>query len=218
MSLKSLLQKQFKRPSGTLGRLEGWLMAVSNRELSDWTVEKINADGTERILEVGYGPGITLKKIADRLSTGVIAGIDYSEVMYRMAQKRNYEHCISKKVVLRHGVIDDFSYHMMYFDTIYGNNVHFFWSDPVKEFEKLRLLLKPGGKLLMVFQPRWAKGDWEIMQMANRCRLQFEQAGFSGVKIELKNGKPVTMICVTGYARKPVNPKETKKKRLKAYF
>lgn len=199
-----------------MGRLAGWLMAVSNKALSDWTVENVKARGTERILEVGYGPGITLKKIADNLSTGVIAGIDYSDVMYRMAQKRNYQHCMSKKVVLRCGVIDDFSYHIMYFDIIYGNNVHLFWEDPVKEFEKLRLLLKPGGKLLMVFQPRWTRGDWEVMQIANRCRLQFEQAGFSGVKIELKNGKPVTMICVTGYASSTVNAKENKKKRLQA--
>ncbi len=216
MRIRELLQKQFAKPSGRLGRVVGWLMAVSNKKLSDWTVEKLNINGADRILEVGYGPGITLEKIADRLSTGVVAGVDYSDVMYRMAQKRNYRHCISQKVILRRGIIDDFSYHAMYFDTIYANNVHFFWKDPVKEFEKLRLLLKPGGKLLIVFQPRWAKSDWEIREIANTCRLQFEHAGFSSVKMELKHGKPVTMIAVTGYATKPVNAKESKKKRLQA--
>lgn len=201
MSIKTILEKQFGKPSGTLGRFIGWLMAASNKKLSDWTIEKVNAKGPDRILEVGYGPGVTLGKIADNLSTGMIAGVDYSVVMYRMAQKRNYRHNISKKAILRCGTIDDLGYPRMYFNTIYGANVRFFWKDPVKEFSKLRRLLRADGKLLMLFQPRWAKTAKEIREIANTCRLQLEEAGFSSVEIELRRAKPVTMISVTAYTR-----------------
>jgi SAM-dependent methyltransferase len=195
------LERQFGKPSGIPGRLVGWLRAVSNKKLSDWTVEKVNAQGTDRILEVGYGPGVALEQVADKLSTGMIAGVDYSDIMYRMGQKRNYRHIVGKKAVLRCGTIDDLGYPRMYFNTIYGANVHFFWKDPVKEFSKLRRLLRAEGKLLMVFQPRWAKTAGEIREIANACRLQLEQAGFLSVEIELRRAKPVTMVSITAYTK-----------------
>ena len=213
MSIKAVVEKQFGKPSGTLGRFVGWLMAVSNKELSGWTVEKVNTKGADRILEVGYGPGVSLGKVADNLSTGMIAGVDYSDVMYRMAQKRNYRHSISRKAVLRRGTIDDLGYPRMYFNTIYGANVHFFWKDPVKEFSALRRLLKADGKLLMIFQPRWAKTAREIREIANACRLQLEEAGFSAVEIELRRARPVTMVSVTAYSRtgRKTNPVSKRK-------
>jgi SAM-dependent methyltransferase len=206
MGIRAIIGQQFGKPSGIVGRLIGWLMAVSNKELSAWTVEKINARGTDRILEVGYGPGVALSQVADQLTMGMIAGVDHSETMYRMAQKRNFRHITRKKAFLRCGTIDDLGYPRMYFDTIYGANVHFFWKHPVKEFTKLRRLLKADGKLLIIFQPRWSKTAGEIREMANTCRVQLEQAGFSSVKVELKRAKPVTMISVTAstkVGRKP---------------
>lgn len=213
MGIRAIMERQFGKPSGIAGRFVGWLMAASNKKLSEWTVEKVNARGTDRILEVGYGPGVTLEQVADKLSTGIIVGVDYSAVMYRMAQKRNYRHTASKKSVLRCGTIDDLGYPRMYFNTIYGADVHFFWKDPVKEFSKLRRSLRAEGKLLIVFQPRWAKTAGEIREIANTCRLQLEQAGFLSVEIELKRAKPVTMVSITAYARAVRKTKTVIKKK-----
>jgi len=213
MSIKVIMEKQFGKPSGFPGHFIGWLMAVSNKKLSEWTVEKINARGTDRILEVGYGPGITLEQVAEKLSTGIIAGVDYSDVMYRMAQKRNYRHITSKKAFLRCGTIDDLGYPRMYFDTIYGANIHFFWTDPVNEFSKLRRLLKTDGKLVIVFQLRRAKSAKEIREFANTCRLQLEQAGFSSVEVELRRAKQVTMISATAVTTVARNTNKAIKKK-----
>ena len=89
MGLKQKLSKQFGKPDGNLGRFVGWLMSVKNRDRANWTVEKLNFNPTDYILEIGYGSGATFKVVADQLTSGFIAGIDHSPVMLEQATKMN---------------------------------------------------------------------------------------------------------------------------------
>ena len=190
--------KQFRKPTGFWGKLAGNILAVNNKERSLWTVQKLDVKPSDSILEIGYGPGVTLKLIADRLTSGFLAGIDHSEVMLGQATKRNRKHIDNKKVKLECGTIDNLTYPENYFDLIYGSNVHFFWENPVEEFQRLSALLKYKGRLVMVFQPRWAKSEEEIKDIAAETRKQFEAGGFKQVEIEFKKLKPVTCIYISG--------------------
>ena len=69
MSLRSRIVSQFKRPSGPLGHLVGWIMQVrgSNRERTLWTVGLLNVEPEDRILELGCGPGVGVEACAARL-------------------------------------------------------------------------------------------------------------------------------------------------------
>lgn len=196
--MKPSFKKQFRKPGGFLGRLVGRILAIDNKKRSLWTVEKLNVQPTDAILEVGYGPSVTLKMVADQLTSGFVVGIDHSEVMLRQASRRNQMHISRKKVSLKCGTIDDLAYPENSFDLIYGSNVHFFWEDPVEEFKKLHALLKPEGRLVMVFQPRWAKNEEEIKNIAAKTKNQFETAGFNQVEMEFKKLKPVTCIYIGG--------------------
>jgi len=163
-----------------------------------WTYESIKLNPNDNILEIGYGPGVTFKKVANKLTTGFIAGIDHSEVMFEHATKRNKKFIISKKAALECGTVWDLKYPENYFDTIFGSNVHFFWKNPVDEFKKLYSLLNPYGKLVMVFQPRWAKDEEEVIQIAKKAKKQYEEAGFTNIEFNFKKMKPVTCICIIG--------------------
>lgn len=198
MGLKSVIYKQFGKPTGVLGRVVGWIMANNNKERSAWTIEKLKIKPTDYILEVGYGPGSTFKDVADQLSNGFIAGIDHSEVMLQQAAKKVKEHIDRKRAKLECGTVSDLKYPDNYFDIIYGSNVHFFWAKPVEEFKKLYALLKPGGRLIMVFQPRWAKGEEEVKQIAIRTREQYEEAGLKNIELEFKPMRPITCIYISG--------------------
>lgn len=199
MGFKKAMISQFGRPRGIGGVFVGWIMSKSNKPLSDWTFEKINARSNDFILEVGYGTGNTIEKIAQKIHDGLIAGIDHSELMYRVATKRNRRYCEDKKAVLQYGTIDDMIYPQRYFDAIYGNNVHFFWPKPEREFLKLRSYLKPNGKLLMVFQPRWIKSMVDLEKIANETRLQFVLAGFTKITVEFRQMKAIPAVAITGY-------------------
>ena len=78
MGLKQILNKQFGKPDGNLGRFIGWLMSIKNRDRAKWTIEMLYFKPTDYILEIGYGSGSTFKVVADQLTSGCIAGIDHS--------------------------------------------------------------------------------------------------------------------------------------------
>jgi trans-aconitate methyltransferase len=198
MTLKQAIYRQFGQPSGIPGRVAGWLMAVKNRGRSNWTVTKLNSQPTDYILEIGYGPGVTFKQLAKRLTTGFIGGIDHSKEMFGQATRRNMAYIQKEKARLECGTVTELTYPKNYFDIIFGSNVHFFWTNPVDEFQRLYDYLKPQGRLVMVFQPRWAKSETQVRDIAEKTRFQYEKAGFTNVELDFKKMFPVTCIYISG--------------------
>jgi ubiquinone/menaquinone biosynthesis C-methylase UbiE len=196
MGLKQIIIKQFGKPTGTLGRVVGWLLSFKNNDRAKWTFEKLQVQPGDTLLEIGYGAGVTLKKVADNLTSGFIAGIDHSEIMFKQASGRNKKHVENAKVKLECGTIWDLRYPENHFDIIYGSNVHFFWENPVKEFRQLVKLLKLGGRLVMVFQPRMTKT--EVKVVVNEAKTQYEEVGLTNIEIDLKKMSPVTCIYISG--------------------
>lgn len=198
MGLKNNFLKQFSKPTGNYGRFIGWIMSFKNNDRALWTIENINLKPSDLLLEIGYGPGSTFKKIACQLTTGFIAGIDHSDIMYEQATKRNRKYIMSGKAKLECGTVWDLKYPDNYFDLIFGSNVHFFWKNPIDEFKKLVSLLKPNGQLVMVFQPRWAISEEEVTQVAEKTKKLYESAGLRNIEIDFKKMKPVTCISIRG--------------------
>ena len=58
-SLREAIVRQFGRPTGIVGRLVGLVMATrtSNRERNRRTIELLQIQPDDRVLEIGYGPG-----------------------------------------------------------------------------------------------------------------------------------------------------------------
>jgi ubiquinone/menaquinone biosynthesis C-methylase UbiE len=198
MEFLKTLNKQFGKPEGNIGNLAGWAMALKNRNRNLWAIEKMNIQPDDRILEIGYGPGNTIKLISEKLRNGSITGIDHSEVMYKQASKRNSEGIKNKNVELLCGSAWDLMYPENTFDKIFASNVHFFWREPEEEFERLKTLLKIGGKFCLIFQPRWAKSEQEVKQIANNTKSQFVKTGFKINELSFKKMNPVTCVYLCG--------------------
>ena len=60
------LVSQFHRPHGFGGRVAGWVMANrgSNRERNIWAVGLLDVQAQDRVLEIGFGPGIAIQEFA----------------------------------------------------------------------------------------------------------------------------------------------------------
>src|SRR3712207_481783 len=110
MGLKQMIIKQFAKPTGNFGRFVGWLMSVKNNERVNWTFEKLNLRPSDILLEIGYGPGMTVEKVANNLTSGFIAGIDHSQIMLQQASRRNKKHIKNAKVKLEYGTVWDLNY------------------------------------------------------------------------------------------------------------
>lgn len=51
------LHRMFAHPSGFLGHLGGWIMGLSNQDIAQWTLEALDVQPGDRVLEIGFGPG-----------------------------------------------------------------------------------------------------------------------------------------------------------------
>src|SRR6266566_3736004 len=100
---------QFLRPHGFRGRAAGWVMATrgSNRERNIWAVGLLDVQARDRVLEIGFGPGIAIQEFARRATSGLVVGVDHSAVMVQQARKRNAAAASAGRVDLRPGSADE---------------------------------------------------------------------------------------------------------------
>ena len=80
---------QFGNPHGLLGRLAGHVMALNNHKRSTWVLSLLALAETDRVLEVGFGPGVALQRASARVIRGKLLGIDHSATMLAQARRRN---------------------------------------------------------------------------------------------------------------------------------
>ena len=188
--------RQFGNPQGLTGEFVGYLLAIKNQKRTDWVISLMNIKPTDEILEIGYGPGIAIEKISQRLISGSITGIDVSEVMQKQAVKRNFAEVKKGKVRLLKGSVDDLNENER-FNKIFGINVHLFWKKPVDEINKLKMYLKQNGEITLALQPRYAKSETAVIREAEKTKNYFQEAGMAITKFKFKTMNPVAAFYVS---------------------
>src|SRR5262245_6420533 len=103
MRRPEFIAQQSRRPSGLLGRLIGSIMAKETAAANDATIAALAVQPTDRILEIGFGHGRTLERVARQLTAGFAAGVDLSETMVRMAARRCRDLITDGRVILHQG-------------------------------------------------------------------------------------------------------------------
>src|SRR5215213_2178236 len=150
------VRAQFGRPTGFWGRGAGLLMAhrSSNRRRNAWAVSLLDVRPDDRVLEIGFGPGLAIRELACLATEGYVCGIDHSELMLRRAKRLNAEGLRRGVVDLRLGSVEDLPAFDQPFDKILAVNAMMFWREPVARLEELRRLLRSGGLIAVAHQPR----------------------------------------------------------------
>src|SRR6187551_3753374 len=57
---------QFGHPRGAAGNVAGWVMAhrPSNRQRNRWVASLLDVQPTDRVLEIGFGPGLAIAELS----------------------------------------------------------------------------------------------------------------------------------------------------------
>jgi SAM-dependent methyltransferase len=157
MLLDRLLDHQYRRPSGLVGHYIGRRMARQHVPENAWTVALLDPQPADRILEVGFGPGIAIEALACIVTQGRIAGVDYSRAMIAAASRRNRRAIHEGRVELRYGEASHLPFADGTFDKAYGIHTIYFWPEPAAGLKELRRVLRPGGLVVMTILPkeRW---------------------------------------------------------------
>jgi ubiquinone/menaquinone biosynthesis C-methylase UbiE len=101
--IDNLRARQLRLPTGFWGRFADHQMARVNQKLIEWTLELLEIQPDDYVLEIGFGPGFGIQGASEMASQGLVAGIELSETMLREAGKLNETAIASGWVDLRHG-------------------------------------------------------------------------------------------------------------------
>jgi ubiquinone/menaquinone biosynthesis C-methylase UbiE len=193
--------------------MAGWEMALrpSNRRRNRWAVALLDVGPTDRILEIGFGPGIAVREAARRASRGRVVGIDHSPEMVRQATRRNATAVQDGRVELHQAAVDALPSFESAFDRVLVVNSFGFWPRPGDHLIEIRALMRRGGIIAIVSQPRCPGAASEHTDRAEReIRHQLQDAGFADIRSErLELNPPVTCVLAT----RSVHPSEACRQR-----
>ena len=172
----------------------------SNRKRSRWAVSLLDVQPTDRVLEIGFGPGLAIREIARRATRGQVVGIDRSEVMCSQAARRNGTAIRAGLVSLRVASVEGLPAFDHPFDKILAVNNMGMWPEPVTRLTELGRILRLGGEIAIVSQPRCPGATAETTKAAARQIVeQLEAAGFEVDRVETLDLAP-PVACVIGTA------------------
>lgn len=199
MDLKQRSVRQFGHPRGVPGRVVGWVLAHrgSNRQRNIWAVSLLDVQPTDRVLEIGFGAGIAIAEFARRATQGRVYGIDHSAVMVRQASRRNRAAIRANRVELTQASVDRLPTFDEPLDVMLAVNTLGFWTDPVARLQDLRRLLRPGGRIALVSQPRFP--GVTTARAARELEDRLTQAGFTQPRVEILELDP-PVACVLAVA------------------
>ena len=199
------ISSQFGNPSGLLGRMIEKRMSKRTAGDAKWTVALLDIQPTSRILEIGFGGGVSTQLASREASQGFVAGIDHSTTMVQVARNRNADAIRAGRMDLNQGDAASLLYPDDSFDIVFSLHSIYFWSSPVECLRGFRRVLKPGGLLAITIQPknRWGKGQIESpgmnLSLGDQVAELLSSAGFKNVRMESRKQDGETSLeCILG--------------------
>lgn len=147
--IKRFIAHQFRKPVGFFGAIVGKLMAKGNLSAITETIKRLEISDNDTILEIGYGPGLGISEILSNNLKCTMKGIDFSDLMYKTASKRNSTFIQNKRLKLLKGDFLSFELPAGSFSKVFGVNVIYFWPDLSVAANKIKHILKPSGKAIL---------------------------------------------------------------------
>jgi SAM-dependent methyltransferase len=186
------------RPSGPLARFTGLYMGWVNAGMIDVAIDRLVPFPGERILEIGFGSGDAIARLAEIPGIGQIAGVDHSHAMVAQATDWNWAAIDAGRVELRHGAVAALPFADRCFDAAVAINSVHYWAQPTADLNDIRRVLRPGGRLLLAIR----LGRYERQAgWPNFIVQALEDAGFGRIVSERVVTKPTP--CVVVRARRP---------------
>lgn len=197
-----------RKPQGEEGKAMLERMNRSHYEVTGWALDHWTIREDDQVLDIGCGGGMTLHRMAEKLTTGHATGVDYSGVSVAESGKLNEESVKEGKVTVLEASVEKLPFEDDTFDKIITVESFYFWPDPQENLKEVRRVLKKDGTFLLVADI-YENGHLTGQQKENIARYElfnpteeefreiFTKAGFAKVKIHTRDGE--NWICVEGH-------------------
>lgn len=200
--LTHYLSRQAAHPHGLGGRLIGRLWIRETAKINDAAIALLAPATGESILEIGFGPGRTVGLLADR--SAKVIGVDVSDEMLRLATRRNATLIDAQRVALAVSDGTRLSLENDSVDAVLSVHNVYFWHDPDTTINEIARVLRPGGRVLLVFRgaehPLPGRLDRSVYRAVTTHDAigWLESAGFSEVAQRSPDGTPSEIAFVSG--------------------
>ena len=149
-----MIAAQLRQPTGKDGLETGERMNVGNKYINLYTIEALNVQANEKILEIGMGNGFFVRNILDIDDTVSYTGLDFSVDMISESTRVNEEFIENGRAQFQLGEASNIPFPDNSFDKIFTINTIYFWEDPEKVLSEFKRVLKPTGRIYISVRPK----------------------------------------------------------------
>jgi ubiquinone/menaquinone biosynthesis C-methylase UbiE len=205
MSFRSYVAGQLRQPSGFVGKLiVGRALNRLNRNANELALESLRLQAGDRVLEIGFGGGDMLERVAAIVTNGMICGVDISPEMVEVCRKRLSKTVPDDRLDLRRGSADKLPYPDNHFTKACAINTIYFWPDTTQGLSELKRVLRPGGTVCIEFTDAKSMRDMARHGFSlfepKEVEWALELAGFTHIESRSRTDWRGEFHCSSGVA------------------
>ena len=146
------IAQQARNAKGVLGRIIASLMAHETWAQNRRAIDALGVARGDHVLDIGCGPARSLATLANLAPEGRVVGADPSSLMAELAVRRNSALVRARRVEIVMASAASLPFADAAFDKALCVHVLYFWNDLDRPFAEIARVLKPGGKLALLFR------------------------------------------------------------------
>jgi arsenite methyltransferase len=123
-----------------------------NSKMNAFAVEQLELRPTDRVLEIGFGGGVTLPSLIS--GAAFVGGVDRSRDAVQWANVRYSAAVKAGRAAFREGSIEAIPFETASFEKVCTVNTVYFWPSLDAGFVEIHRVLLPGGRVVVGFLPK----------------------------------------------------------------
>jgi arsenite methyltransferase len=190
MNIKKFIAAQLRKPSGFFGQLVTVrLLNRVNVPMNRLVLDILQLQPDDHVLEIGFGGGDLIARMAQIATRGHITGVDFSIDAVEVCRKRFDALIKTGTIDLLCASVEALPFNADSFSKVCSVNTIYFWPDPLAALGQIHRVMKKDGTLLICFRPRTVMEKQEISHYGftlfepNDVKALLSTAGYRNVRL-----------------------------------